>query len=462
MSSSGHQPPAELIRLKRDGGILSDQEIASLVAGITDGSMSEGQVAAFAMAVYFQGMTWEECAALTRAMARSGTVLDWSGDRLGGPVLDKHSTGGVGDTVSLLLAPLVAACGGFVPMVSGRGLGHTGGTLDKLASIPGYDTAPDLARFRAAVRQAGCAIVGQTAELAPADRRLYAIRDVTATVDSIPLITASILSKKLAEDLDALVMDVKVGSGAFAGSLEAGQALAESLVTVAGDAGLRTAAWLTDMNQALGHNVGAALEVREAIDFLTGRRREARLHAVTAALAGELLVLGGLARGNAAAAGPVERAFASGAAAERFARMVVALGGPSDLLERPDRHLPEAPVRLAVMPERAGVVTRMDARMLGLAVLALGGGRRRAEDTVDPAVGLADVAGLGDAVRPDRPLAWVHARSRHDAEAAVVAVRGAMTVGEEAPAVVPPVLRRIGATPDGRSAAEGRSQTADA
>ena len=447
MSPSVHQPPAELIRLKRDGGVLSDPEIVSLVAGITDGSMSEGQVAAFAMAVYFQGMTWEECAALTRAMARSGTVLDWSGDRLGGPVLDKHSTGGVGDTVSLILAPLVAACGGFVPMVSGRGLGHTGGTLDKLASIPGYDTAPDLARFRAAVRQAGCAIVGQTAELAPADRRLYAIRDVTATVDSIPLITASILSKKLAEDLDALVMDVKVGSGAFAGSLEAGQALAESLVTVAGDAGLRTVAWLTDMNQALGHNVGNALEMREAIDFLTGQRREARLHAVTAVLAGELLVLGGLARDHAAAAGPVERALASGAAAERFARMVVALGGPPDLLERPDRHLPEAPVRLAVTPERAGVVTRMDARMLGLAVLALGGGRRRAEDDVDPAVGLTDVAGLGDAVRPDRPLAWVHARSRPDAEAAVVAVRGAMTLGEEAPTIVPPVLRRIGATP---------------
>ena len=258
--------------------------------------MSEGQVAAFAMAVYFRGMTWEECAALTRAMARSGAVLDWSGERLGGPILDKHSTGGVGDTVSLILAPVVAACGGFVPMISGRGLGHTGGTLDKLASIPGYDATPDLARFRAAVRQAGCAIVGQTAELAPADRRLYAIRDVTATVDSIPLITASILSKKLAAGLDALVMDVKVGSGAFAGSLEAAQALAESLVTVAGDAGLRTVAWLTDMNQALGHDVGNALEVLEAIDFLTGPRRESRLHAVIATMAREMLRLGGLAR----------------------------------------------------------------------------------------------------------------------------------------------------------------------
>jgi thymidine phosphorylase len=439
--------PAELIRHKRDGGILSEREIQSLVAGITDGSMSEGQVAAFAMAVYFRGMTWEECAALTRAMARSGAVLDWSGERLGGPILDKHSTGGVGDTVSLVLAPVVAACGGFVPMISGRGLGHTGGTLDKLASIPGYDTAPDLARFRAAVRAAGCAIVGQTAELAPADRRLYAIRDVTATVDSIPLITASILSKKLAAGLDALVMDVKVGSGAFAGSLETAQALAESLVTVASDAGLRTVAWLTDMNQALGHHVGNALEVLEAIDCLTTPGRDSRLHAVTLTMARELLVLGGLARDETEASDAAERALASGAAAERFARMVAALGGPPDLLERPDRRLPKAPVRLAVTPERAGVVTRIDARMLGLAVVALGGGRRRAEDPVDPAVGLADVAGLGDAVGRDRPLAVVHTRSMADAEAAARTVRSAMTVGEASPpAVGPPVLQRIGRT----------------
>jgi thymidine phosphorylase len=441
------QPPAELIRHKRDGGILSDPEITSLVAGITDGSMSEGQVAAFAMTVYFRGMTWEECAALTRAMARSGVVLDWSGERLGGPILDKHSTGGVGDTVSLILAPVVAACGGFVPMISGRGLEHTGGTLDKLASIPGYDTAPDLARFRRAARQAGCAIVGQTAELAPADRRLYAIRDVTATVDSIPLITASILSKKLAAGLDALVMDVKVGSGAFAGSLEAAQALAESLVTVAVDAGLRTVAWLTDMNQALGHDVGNALEVLEAIDFLSGPRRDSRLHAVTVTMAREMLLLGGLARDGVEASDAAERALASGAAAERFARMVEALGGPPDLVECPKRHLPQAPVRLAATPERPGVVTRVDARLLGLAVVALGGGRRRADDTVDPAVGLADVAGPGDAVGRDRPLAVVHARSTADAEAAVRAVRGAMTVGDEALATAgPPVLQRIGRT----------------
>jgi thymidine phosphorylase len=397
------------------------------------------------MAVYFRGMTWEECAAFTQAMARSGRVLDWSAAGLDGPIVDKHSTGGVGDTVSLIVAPLVAACGGVVPMISGRGLGHTGGTVDKLASIPGYQVTPDLDRFRSAVRQAGCAIVGPSAELAPADQRLYAIRDVTATVDSVPLITASILSKKLAAGLDALVMDVKVGSGAFAGSLESAQALAESLVTVAGDAGLRTVAWLTDMNQVLGHDVGNALEVHEAVDFLTGRRREVRLHAVASALAREMLVLGGLARDHGDAARPVEHALESGAAAERFARMVAALGGPRDLLERPDQLLPRAPVQMAVTPADAGVITQVDVRQVGLAVIALGGGRRRASDPVDPAVGLADMRGPGDPVGPDRPLGIVHARSTGEAMEAAAMLRAAVVVrdGPAGPAG-PPVLQRIG------------------
>jgi len=438
--------PAELIRRKRDGAILTEDEIAGLVAGIVDGSMSEGQIAAFAMAVYFRGMTREECVALTRAMTGSGAVLEWASAGLGGPILDKHSTGGVGDKVSLVLAPVVAACGGFVPMVSGRGLGHTGGTLDKLASIPGYDATPGLARFRAAVRAAGCAIIGQTADLAPADRRLYAIRDVTATTDSLPLITASILSKKLASGLDALVMDVKVGSGALLPSLDTATALAESLLAVASGAGLPTAALLTDMTQALGHHVGNALEVREAVELLTGRRRDPRLHAVTAALASELLVLGGLHRDAAEAAAAVERALSSGAAAERFARMVAALGGPADLVECPDRHLPQAPVRLPVAPARAGTITQVDARALGLLVVRLGGGRQRAEDSIDHAVGLVDVGGVEDAVGGDRPLAVVHARSAADAEAAVAMLRAAITVSDRpAAAVRSPVLRRMAA-----------------
>ena len=443
--------PGELIRRKRDGAILTEAEIAGLVAGIVDGAMSDAQIAAFAMAVCFRGMTREECAALTLAMTRSGTVIDWSKADLGGPVLDKHSTGGVGDNVSLILAPVVAACGGFVPMISGRGLGHTGGTLDKLGSIPGYDTVPDLARFQRAVRAAGCAIVGQTAELAPADGRLYAIRDVTATADSIPLITASILYKKLAAGLDALVMDVKVGSGALTTSIETATLLAESLLAVAEITGLRTVALLTDMTRALGHDVGNALETREAIDFLTGRRRDVRLHAVTAALAAELLVLGGLAGDHVEAAAAVERSLASGAAAERFARMVAALGGPADLVERPDRHLAQAPVRLAVVPDRAGVVTHVDARAVGLLVVRLGGGRERAEDDVDPAVGLSDVRGPGDAVSAERPIAVVHARSEADAESAAATLRRAVKIGDEPPAAAgSPVLRRID-VPRGRS-----------
>jgi thymidine phosphorylase len=329
-------------------------------------------------------------------------------------------------------------------MISGRGLGHTGGTLDKLASIPGYDATPEVARLIAAVRAAGCAIVGQTAELAPADRRLYAIRDVTATVESIPLITASILSKKLAAGLDGLVVDVKFGSGAFARSFDTAVTLAESLVDVATGAGLPTVALLTDMDQALGHHVGNALEVREAIGVLTRTHRDPRLLAVTAELAAELLVLGGLAGGMAPALAAVQRALASGAAAERFARMVAALGGPADLLEHPDRHLPEAPIRYPVFPGRTGFLARMDARAIGLVVMRLGGGRRRADDAIDPAVGLTHVCDIGESVGPHRPVATIHARTTAEAEAAAADLLAAVEVGDAPPPPTPPVARRLG------------------
>jgi thymidine phosphorylase len=287
---------AEIIRAKRDGGTLPAADIDRMVRAITDESASEGQVAAFAMAVFLRGMQTAETVALTEAMMRSGTRLDWPE---GPPIVDKHSTGGVGDKVSLMLAPMVAACGGRVPMISGRGLGHTGGTLDKLEAIPGYDATPGLDRFRQVVAEAGCAIIGQTADLAPADRRLYAIRDVTATVESIPLITASILSKKLAAGLDALVMDVKTGSGAFAARRDMARDLARSIVSVANGAGVRTAALITDMDQVLGTTAGNAVEVREAVAYLNGTR-EPRLHEVTMALAARLLCLGGLADDDAA------------------------------------------------------------------------------------------------------------------------------------------------------------------
>src|SRR6202042_1350256 len=327
---------AELIRRKRDGLELSADEISSLVSGIADGSVTDAQVGALAMAIVWRGMTAAERVALTGAMTRSGDVLEWNGAGLSGPVLDKHSTGGVGDKVSLLLAPIVAACGAFVPMISGRGLGHTGGTLDKLESIPGYEVVLEPDRLRAAVARVGCAIVGQTARLAPADRRLYAIRDATGTVESIPLIVGSILSKKLAAGLDALVMDVKAGSGAFLPDLERARELARAIVEVGAGNGMPTTALLTDMNQVLGRTAGNAVEVRESIDHLTGAASDGRLREVTLTLSAELLVLGGVQSDLVTAREAAERALDGGAAAERFAEMVVELGGPADLLEHPE------------------------------------------------------------------------------------------------------------------------------
>ena len=428
---------AEVIRRKRDGAALSRDEIDFLVAGITEGSLSDAQVGALAMAMFLRGMDPGERVALTSAMTRSGEVLEWDLDR---PVLDKHSTGGVGDKVSLMLAPIVAACGGAVPMISGRGLGHTGGTLDKLDSVPGYVTKPAVDRLQRVVAQVGCAIVGQTAEVAPADRRLYAIRDATGTVESLPLIVASILSKKLAAGLDALVMDVKFGSGAFMAARADADQLALALVEVAGGAGLPTVALLTDMDEVLGSTAGNAVEVREAIDYLTGTR-EPRLHEVTIALAASLIEQGGLADDGRAAA---ERALETGAAAERFAAMVAALGGPADILEAPDRHLASAQVVRAAVPERPGVVTGMDCRAVGLVVTGLGGNRRREDDVIDPAVGLTEIAPTGAQVGPDRPLAVVHAASEAAADEAIAALRAAVAVGEEAPPERPAIAARIG------------------
>jgi thymidine phosphorylase len=412
----------EVIRRKRDGRALSTEEIEWLVAGITDGSVSDAQVGALAMAIVINGMERDERVALTGAMTRSGEVLEWDLDR---PVLDKHSTGGVGDKVSLLLAPIVAACGGAVPMISGRGLGHTGGTLDKLDSIPGYDTAPGRERFAAAVRAAGCAIIGQTGDLAPADKRLYAIRDATGTVESIPLIVASILSKKLAAGLDGLVMDVKVGSGAFLPELEQARELAETIVEVAVGNGLPTVAVLTDMDRVLGRTAGNAVEVRESIDHLTGAAAgDDRLMEVTIALCERLLELKGLDADPRAA-------LQSGAAAEHFARMVVELGGPADLLEHPDAHLPQAPVTVEAHAERDGVVAAVDVRAVGLAIIDLGGGRRREDDAIDHAVGLSEVAEPGERVGPGgRPVALVHARDEESAARAAQAVSAAFQVGD--------------------------------
>ncbi|GJD64066.1 thymidine phosphorylase [Methylobacterium frigidaeris] len=432
--------PQELIRLKRDGHALPPEAIEAFIAGLTEGRVTEGQAAAFAMAVFFRGLSLPERVALTRAMTRSGTVLDWD---LPGPVVDKHSTGGVGDTVSLALAPMVASCGGYVPMIAGRGLGHTGGTLDKLDSIPGYISQPDVGLFRRVTREVGCAVIGQTPDLAPADRRLYAIRDVTGTVESLDLITASILAKKLAAGLQGLVMDVKAGSGAFMARTEDAYGLAESLVTVANGAGMPTRALLTDMDQPLASVAGNAAEVAYAIDYLTGRRREPRFHAVTLALGAEMLVLGTLSPDIPAATARLEEALASGRAAETFSRMVAALGGPSDLVAQPERHLPAPPVTRPVVPPRAGRVTVIATRAVGVAVIGLGGGRTRPEDRIDHAVGLTDLAAIGTEVGPDRPLAVVHARSEAAAARAEAEILAAYQVGPEAVAERKVILGRV-------------------
>lgn len=436
--------PQEIIRRKRDGKALGAADIASFVAGIAPGTVTEGQIAALAMAVFFNGMSRAEAVALTLAMRDSGDVLDWSD--LPGPVTDKHSTGGVGDNVSLMLAPIVAACGAYVPMISGRGLGHTGGTLDKMDSIPGYVSQPDNALFRKTVLEAGCAIIGQTANLAPADKRFYGIRDVTATVESVPLITASILSKKLSAGLQSLVLDVKVGNGAFMEKSRDATALATSLVEVANGAGLKTSALLTDMNQPLATAAGNAVEVQNAVDFLTGDRRDKRLERVTLELAADMLVSAGLAASIQDGTAKAERALQSGRATEVFARMVAALGGPGDFVERPKHYLPVAPLRREVRATSAGFVTGIETRDVGMAVVALGGGRTRPQDPVDHAVGLTELLPVGARVEKNDPLAVVLARDEASADRAVANVVACYRVGDSKPATPKVILRRITAS----------------
>ena len=397
----------QVIQKKRDGHRLSEPEIDGFVRGIAAGEVTDAQIAAFTMATWFRGMDAEETAQLTLCMRDSGRVMSWDG--LNGPVLDKHSTGGVGDLVSLVLGPLVASCGAFVPMISGRGLGHTGGTLDKLESIPGFDTAPTTERFDKLVRQNGIAIVGQSAELAPADRRIYAVRDVTATVSAPPLMISSILSKKLAEGLDGLVLDIKYGNGAFTASPSGALELAHQMSAVAANAGLSCNALVTSMNAPLASSAGNALEISETIRFLKDEPVNPRLREVTLGLSAELLCLGGLASSSAAAVPLLKSALESGRAAELFARMVAAQGGPADLLDRPEKYLPAAPVVRALEATRGGTINAIDTLAVGEAVVSLGGGRRKAGDTIDPAVGLSGLPTPGERIERGAPLAVIHA-----------------------------------------------------
>jgi len=417
----------EVIRSKREGIPLSTEEINFFIDGMIDTSITESQVSALAMAIFFRGMNREECVALTRSLQNSGTTLQWKEMALNGPVVDKHSTGGVGDKVSIMLAPMLAACGAYVPMISGRGLGHTGGTLDKMDSISGYNTSPNIEQFQSIVAKVGCAIVGQTAELAPADKRLYGIRDVTGTVESIPLITASILSKKLSAGLDGLVMDVKTGSGAFAQSYSMAKDLATNIVEVGEGLGLPISAVITDMSQVLGLTAGNALEIQETLDYLSGKYRDPRLHQITLELGAELLVLGGLFNTLEDAKLKLNQGLDSGLAMEYFARMVYALGGAPDFVEKSDQYLTEASIVVPVYPNIDGLqcISKIDGRALGNAVVELGGGRKRAQDLIDHSVGLSAIKGIGDQISQDEPLLMLHAKTQQDVDKAIARIHKA-------------------------------------
>ncbi len=420
---------SELIERKRDGGSLEPEELHELLDGFLRGRVADYQMAAFLMAVFFRGLTPDELETLTRAIIASGTRLDL--DDGGPPAVDKHSTGGVGDKVSLVLAPLVAAAGLRIPMMSGRGLGHTGGTLDKLESIPGFRTRIDLAEFRSVLAEAGCAMIGQTPEIAPLDGRLYALRDVTGTVPSIPLIASSIVSKKVAEGISALVLDVKCGLGAFMRDLNDARALAYTMVDLAAREGVRATALVTAMDEPLGRAVGNALEVREAVECLAGSG-PADLREVTLALAGELLCAAGAASGEAEARGRLDRILDSGEAATRFARLVELQGGDPAVVEDPSV-LPRAPLVEPFEARSGGWVGRVDAREVGLAAVELGAGRRHVGDEIDPAVGFLMGARVGERVERGAPLVVVHARDRAGLDRARARLERAITVVDAPP-----------------------------
>ncbi len=427
----------DLIHKKRDGGELTREEIDFLVRGYARGDVPDYQASAFAMAVYFRGMGPSEISALTESMMRTGEVLDLSD--LPGPKADKHSTGGVGDKTSLVLAPLAAACGVFVPMISGRGLSHTGGTLDKLESIPGFDVRLPLPRMRAVLRECGLALVGQTPEIAPADRKLYALRDVTATVESLPLISASIMSKKMAEGIDALVLDVKCGDGAFMRSREEARALATTMIAIGRGMGKKVAALLTDMEQPLGRAVGNALEVAECVETLKGRGPR-DLESLSVELAAWMVHLTGAAPALDAARARVRDALASGAGLERLRRVVERQGGDPRVCDDPSAVLPRARDTLVVRSDRDGRVARLAARAIGHAGMLLGAGRETVDGTIDPAVGFVFHKKVGDPVAVNEPILTVHAGPSSRLEAALSRLREAITVAPEAPPRGPLVL----------------------
>lgn len=438
--SQGVGLPQEWIRKKRDGQKLSLEEITAFVEGVTSGAVTEAQIAAFSMAVFFQDLDVEERVALTLAVRDSGRVLSWDHDRLHGPILDKHSTGGVGDTVSLMLAPMLAACGVHVPMIAGRGLAHTGGTIDKLEAIPGYQTGVSVAHFQRVVEQQGFAIVRQTEDLAPADRRMYATRDVTATVENLGLITASIVSKKLAAGLEHLVLDVKCGNGAVMQDVEQAQRLAESMVAVGNGAGMKTSALLTDMSVPLAWSAGNAVEVHEAVSYLKeAPSRHPRLHAVVMRLGSALLLQAGCFQDEKAALEALTQTLDSGSALAAWAASIEAMGGDPKVIDDPGKVLPQAPVTRPIRAPRSGLLSGYDVRQVGMTVVELGGGRTRPDATIDPSVGLSQIALAGSTVQEGDAIAVVHARTEADAQRAIHRFESAILWDSEV--TVPEVLR---------------------
>jgi thymidine phosphorylase len=436
--------PQEVIRTKRDGGNLNQQQIQFFVDGLVDQHFNDAQVGSMAMAIFQQGMNTQEITWLTHAMMNSGDVLHWRGEyTLNGPIVDKHSTGGVGDKVSFMLAAIVAACGAFVPMVSGRGLGHTGGTSDKLESISGFNVQPSTDKFQQIVKDLGFAIISQTDNIAPADKRLYGIRDVTATVESIPLITASILSKKLSAGLDALVMDIKVGNGAMMTDIKQATALAQSIVNVANHAGVKTQAIITDMNQVLGASAGNALEIIETIDYLTGKHQEPRLHQVVLALAKAMLVNTKLAENDKSAKKMVDNALSSGKAAQVFAKMISALGGDINLLEQPWKSMKKAAVIKDVVAHKQGFIHAMQTRDIGMSIVAMGGGRLSNGQAIDHSVGFDQILPVGTFVNSGDIIARVHASSEDMANEASKQYLDAIEFAEQLNEIPPVIYQTI-------------------
>ncbi|WP_458701038.1 thymidine phosphorylase [Sulfurospirillum sp. 1307] len=424
--------PQEFIRKKRDNKPLSKEEIEEFIKGVSDGSVANEHISAFAMAIYFNGMSLQEKTNLTLAMKNSGNTLSWD---LDAPVVDKHSTGGIGDVVSLMLGSMLAACGLYVPMISGRGLGHTGGTLDKLESIPNYNVLPSDEVFKKVVKECGVAIIGQTSSLAPADKRIYAIRDVTATVESIPLISASILSKKLAEGIDTLIMDVKVGSGAFMPTYELSRELAQSIVQIANNAGVKTQALLTDMNQCLAYSAGNAIEVKEAVEYLANIRKNPRLHVVNLELCAAAMLKSGMVKDKDEAILKLENSLSSGKALEVFSKMVSLLGGPNDFCENYEKYLAKANIIRPIFSEVSGIVESMDAIEIGMSVVGLGGGRIRPEDSIDHSVGLENIINLGEKVDKQTPIATIHAKDEDSFNEAKKRVLKAIKIGDKKPEI---------------------------